>query len=515
MKNPDEFHKAVEEIDAVLGNDVLTIRHLPQLKYIKAVLKESLRLHPPAGQIVLHSKEGSGRLGCKYAYTSDDLFVINLNDMHKDPKVWGPDAAAFKPERMLDGSFEKLPPNSWKPWGNGQRECIGREFAMQEAIMTMALILQRFELEMADPSYSLKISQTITQKPLGFAIKVKRREGKGMMVGLQAEDPGLRLCGPQVMGLDSGRLPDTGRSLPGVKMDNSLPTLCPLPHVTSQDQTPTTHASSIRTPLDQGDTRRGLPVAIFYGSNSGTCKSFVEDVRSSLPNFGLVCHATQTLDAATDNIPRDRPVVVVAPSYEGLPSDDSKKFVSWLEALAEDSKALEGVRYSVCGFGNSDWANTFHRIPKLIDDLMQKQAAQRFAPLGLVDVAGDVFAEFEDWWTRLIPALTGPQICRAEAGPLERPRLGHPVSGLGRLGSYRGDGSLNRGEKAMKLGTVLVIKQLAGDEVGLAKRHMEIALPEGMKYSPGMISRPLRYVSLTGYRGLYRGPTQQLPYYHS
>lgn len=498
------------EVDTVLGNDALTIRHLPQLKYVKAVLKESLRLHPPAGQVVVHSKEDSGVLGCKYAYTSDDLFVINLNDMHKDPKVWGSDAEAFKPERMLDGSFEKLPPNSWKPWGNGQRECIGREFAMQEAIMAVALILQRFHLEMADPSYTLKISQTITQKPLGFAIKVTRREGKGFMVGLQAQEPQSPLCVPKLTGLGSGALQDSGRSRPAVGTGTGLPTPSPLSHAPSKDQAPTSQASPLKTSLKDGNTQGQAPVAIFYGSNSGTCKRFAEDVRSSLPTFGFACHASQTLDAATDNLPRDRPVVIIAPSYEGLPSDDSKKFVSWLKAHTGDSKALEGVSYSVCAFGNSDWVNTFHRIPKLIDDLMQKQGAQRFAPLGLVDVAGDVYDTFEDWWEKLMQALIGTQNRGAGAGPVERPLLVHADSGLSELGALRAEPALNEGEE-MKLGTVLTNKQLVGDEIGLAKRHMEIALPEGMKYSPGRILASLRHATLTSPRGLSSSPTKQLP----
>ena len=481
----------MEEVDAVIGNDVFTIRHMPQLKFVKAVLKESLRIHPPAGQIVLHSKEGAGILGGRYAYTSDDLFVLNLNDMHKDPKIWGPDAAAFRPERMLDAAFERLPPNSWKPWGNGQRECIGREFAMQEAIMTMALILQRFELEMADPSYTLKISQTITQKPLGFEIKVRRREGKDAMVGLQAKQPESGLCRLNLTGLGSGPLPHTDLSLPEVGGESSLPTLCPLSGAFSQDTAPTRDPSSLKTLLCQGSTQTRVPVAVFYGSNSGTCKSFAEDVRSNLPNFGFICDAVQTLDAATDNLPRDRAVVIIAPSYEGLPSEDSKKFVSWLKALADHPKALEGVKYSVCGFGNSDWFKTFHRIPKLIDDLMEKQGARRVAPLGLVDVNGDVFDDFEEWWKDLIQALKDPQTYAAEAVPLERPPMVRPDSGLGSPISFKGLWAPNKGQEEMKLGTVLAHKQLAGEEVGFAKRHMEIALPEGTMYLPGIISRPL------------------------
>ncbi|CAF4788543.1 unnamed protein product, partial [Rotaria magnacalcarata] len=58
---------------------------------------------------------------------------------------------------MLNGGFEKLPPNSWKPFGNGQRACIGRSFAWQESLLTIALILKHFHIEFVDPSYDLRI----------------------------------------------------------------------------------------------------------------------------------------------------------------------------------------------------------------------------------------------------------------------------------------------------------------------------------------------------------------------
>jgi cytochrome P450/NADPH-cytochrome P450 reductase len=45
-----------------------------------------------------------------------------------------------RPERMLDGKFEALPPNAWKPFGNGMRGCIGRPFAWQESLLVVATV---------------------------------------------------------------------------------------------------------------------------------------------------------------------------------------------------------------------------------------------------------------------------------------------------------------------------------------------------------------------------------------
>lgn len=86
----------------------------------------------------------------------EDIILMNLSGLHHDPKVWGDDAHVFRPERFLNGGWENLPPNSWKAFGDGMRACIGRTFAEQEMIMTVALILQKFQVELADPGYQLR-----------------------------------------------------------------------------------------------------------------------------------------------------------------------------------------------------------------------------------------------------------------------------------------------------------------------------------------------------------------------
>jgi cytochrome P450/NADPH-cytochrome P450 reductase len=69
---------------------------------------------------------------------------------------------------MLDEAFHrrnKAFPNGWKPFDNGIRACIGRAFAWQHALLVMVLLLQSFDFSMYDPSYQLRIKQTLTIKP--------------------------------------------------------------------------------------------------------------------------------------------------------------------------------------------------------------------------------------------------------------------------------------------------------------------------------------------------------------
>ena len=61
----------------------------------------------------------------------------------------------------MPGEFEKIPKNAWKPFGNGMRACIGRGFALQEILIALASILQKFDLRLADPTYTLEVSNRL------------------------------------------------------------------------------------------------------------------------------------------------------------------------------------------------------------------------------------------------------------------------------------------------------------------------------------------------------------------
>jgi cytochrome P450 / NADPH-cytochrome P450 reductase len=114
-------------------------------------------------------------IGGKYVLKKDQIIIILPWMLHRDTKAWGDDVESFKPERFDNQHFAKVPPNSWKPFGNGQRSCIGLSFALQEATLVMALLLQRFDIALHDPSYNLQIKESLTIKPDNFYITAKKR----------------------------------------------------------------------------------------------------------------------------------------------------------------------------------------------------------------------------------------------------------------------------------------------------------------------------------------------------
>ena len=132
LQNPSALKKAQEEVDRVVGKAALKFEHIDKMEYIRSCIRESLRLYPTAPSFDVtplsqDDKDFPMFIG-KERYRIEKGDVLNCHSpvLHRDPKVYGEDANEFRPERMSDDNFNKLPPNSWKPFGSGARACIGR-----------------------------------------------------------------------------------------------------------------------------------------------------------------------------------------------------------------------------------------------------------------------------------------------------------------------------------------------------------------------------------------------------
>lgn len=137
LKNPEALQKAQQEVDQVVGRRPITFKDMSNLPYIEACLRESLRLWPTAPAFTLTPVPGTTGpviIGGEYQILPDQPIVVVLPAIGRDHEVYGPDANEYKPDRMYGENFTKLPPNAWKPFGNGVRGCIGRPFAWQEGM---------------------------------------------------------------------------------------------------------------------------------------------------------------------------------------------------------------------------------------------------------------------------------------------------------------------------------------------------------------------------------------------
>ncbi|GAA2063515.1 cytochrome P450 [Williamsia deligens] len=174
-RNPECLARARAEADEMLGDDPTAMPEFEQVakfRYIRRVLDESLRIWPTVPGFG-RGPRGSTTLGGEYAMDTDDYAVVSLGAVHKDPAVWDePDR--FDPDRFLPENVKKRPPHSYRPFGAGLRSCIGRQFAIHEAVLVLATMLHRFDLE-ADPDYDLRVTERLTMLPEGFELTLRPR----------------------------------------------------------------------------------------------------------------------------------------------------------------------------------------------------------------------------------------------------------------------------------------------------------------------------------------------------
>jgi cytochrome P450 len=174
-RDPRAMAVARAEVDALWGdtdNPEPTFGDIAKLRQVRATLDEALRLWPTA-PAYLRAARADTVLGGRYRTEEGDWAMVFLPLLHRDPTVW-PDPERFDPERFAPGQAKNRPPHAYKPFGTGQRACIGRQFALHEAVLALGLVLHRYELS-APEDYRLRIAESLTMKPQGFELLPRRR----------------------------------------------------------------------------------------------------------------------------------------------------------------------------------------------------------------------------------------------------------------------------------------------------------------------------------------------------
>jgi cytochrome P450 len=162
-RHPEVEANLHAELDAVLDGRPPTLADLKALPYTEMVIKESLRLYPPAWMYSRQAARDTVVAG--YAIQAGTTVAINAYGAHRDPKIW-PEAEAFIPERFSAGREADIPRYAYVPFGGGPRICVGSAFAMMEAQLMLATVAARYRLTL-DPGQRVEMLPLITLNPKG------------------------------------------------------------------------------------------------------------------------------------------------------------------------------------------------------------------------------------------------------------------------------------------------------------------------------------------------------------
>jgi cytochrome P450 len=152
-----------EEVDAVLCGSWPTIAHLTQLSRTRAVIDEVLRIYPPT--FALARRAVAADTICGYAVPADAVVWTNIYAVHCHPAYWSR-PEAFNPDRFSAGGADVGVRDAYFPFGGGPHLCIGNAFALTEAQLLLAMIVQRYRLR-APSAQPVQPVVELTVRPRG------------------------------------------------------------------------------------------------------------------------------------------------------------------------------------------------------------------------------------------------------------------------------------------------------------------------------------------------------------
>lgn len=170
---PQWQDRILAEVRAVVGTDAVGAQHLDRLPVTRAVLKESMRLYPPAPVMTRMAAENV-ELGSQ-TITAGTLMVIPIFAVHRHRKLWQ-DPDRFDPERFTPEREAAYPRTQFMPFGFGPRTCIGATFALMEATAILATLVRRARFEWDGVHVPEPISRITLRPKGGMPLKVWLRD---------------------------------------------------------------------------------------------------------------------------------------------------------------------------------------------------------------------------------------------------------------------------------------------------------------------------------------------------
>jgi cytochrome P450 len=171
-QHPEAERELSDEIERVLHGRTPTLGDLPNLPYAEMVIRESLRLFPPAPGVVREPIEDV-TIG-EFLVPKGSLISIHTFTMQRDARFF-PEPERFDPSRFQAGWEQRIPRYAYLPFGAGPRVCIGNSFAMMEARLILTTVAQQWRMRLEADQEVAPIQLVTVRAKNGIRMRLERR----------------------------------------------------------------------------------------------------------------------------------------------------------------------------------------------------------------------------------------------------------------------------------------------------------------------------------------------------
>ena len=173
-QHPHVTSKLLSELEAQLAGQPPTPGDLERLPYLEQVVKEVLRIYPPAASLSRIAREPFEWKG--YTFNAGDIIMYSPYVSHRMPEQFA-EPGVFRPERFDPVHGEKHPSCAYLPFGAGPRTCLGAPFAMMELKTVLAMLVQRFRLDLVPNQRVEATVRTTLQPKYGLLMRPHIQDG--------------------------------------------------------------------------------------------------------------------------------------------------------------------------------------------------------------------------------------------------------------------------------------------------------------------------------------------------
>jgi len=159
-------------VTEVLGDRAPVYDDIRNLKFVRNVFQETLRLYPPVGFLPRQASKCEHMRGKEVK--PGDMMVVSPWLMHRNPNYWdNPDG--FDPDRYDDGACKESLRNAYFPFSLGPRICTGAGFAKQEAMIVLSSLIRNYRFEAVPEHVPVPIGRLTVCSENGIRLRVFRR----------------------------------------------------------------------------------------------------------------------------------------------------------------------------------------------------------------------------------------------------------------------------------------------------------------------------------------------------